>query len=153
MRRLLLWALLCGSLSSALSAFTIKDAYPRYIDEEQLLTLSEYLTGSEGRSGSRVLHSQEERTGEYFVIRLDRSVKALPDSSTAVVEVVTSLSKEPVTYTFPLDGVRGGSRELMLGVTGSDWPGKDAKPVAWKITLRNGDFTLSEWKSFLWEMP
>ena len=67
-----------------------------------------------------------------------------------VLKVITPDSPFPRTYTFP-SVIQKGKSVYELGLTGSDWPGRHAHPVAWKLQLLAPDGTeLVQQISFLW---
>lgn len=152
MFRLLLLALLAGA--NAVSAVTIEDANTRYMEADLFKTVTEYLTGNASDGDRVVLRSQpDERSGEYFILTVTPSVAEIPADAVAVLEVIPSNAKSAQTFEFPFGDSPRSSRYLYLGLTGSDWPGETIRPVAWRVRIQQGDATLAEWKSFLWEMP
>jgi hypothetical protein len=137
-----------------LDAATFRDGYTRYLETAHFQTVSEFLTGEPSERSEVVLRTQTgERDGEYFILTLDTQVAAFPAEAIAVLEVVPTNAKEPLNFRFPLTAVRGQSKELYLGVTGSDWPNPEIDALAWRVQVKNGETVLAEWKSFLWEMP
>lgn len=56
------------------------------------------------------------------------------------------------TYKFTVPETHSVTREIALGVTGSDWPGPDAKVNAWKLVLKSPTGKiLTQKHSWLWE--
>lgn len=152
MFRLLMLALLAGA--NAVCAATIGDAHSRFIEADNFKTLTEYLTGKASDGNRAVVRSQPaERTGEYFILTLDPSLTGFPASAEAVLEVIPSNAKEARVFRFSLSEIDRGNTYLYLGLTGSDWPGDEIRPLAWQVRIEQDETVLAEWSSFLWEMP
>lgn len=152
MLRTFLLVLLATTVSTA-SALTIRDAYPRYMHEDHFKTVMEYLRGEQKEGPRHVVRTQpNERTGQYFILTLDASVKELPADTEIALEVLPTHLREPLTYRFPATDFQTSSRQLYVGVTGPDWPDRQIQPMAWRVHLLSGDELIAEWKSFLWEM-
>ncbi len=153
MFRLLTFTLFLAT-TAQLSAITVKDAYPRHMDEEQFKTVTEFLTGEKRDLPRVVVRTQaDERTGQYFILTLDRPVRDLPAGTELVLEVLKSDARDPEVFPLVLPAQTSRTRQLYIGVTGQDWPSASLQPLAWRVQLRQGETVLSEWKSFLWELP
>lgn len=138
----------------ALTAVTIKEIKPRYIDAEQLTRVSEYFTGQE-KTGDRIFlrSTPEARSGYYFTLILDEKVRRLPKGTTVLGEFYTPAGVELQSYEFTLPDRRPKTKEIFVGLTGDDWPDADAIPAAWRFTIKdpNGN-TLGQSQSFLWSL-
>ncbi len=147
-------ALLLISIPALLNAATdIVRVWPTYREAESFRRISEYIgSGRENTGREIVLRTQAEpRSGYYFLTRLKTDTAAT--GSTLVLEVVLPGNPAVHTYTFPAD-LRAGEQVYQLGVTGADWPGKETRPAAWRISARAADgATLAERASFLWTAP
>lgn len=143
----------CASTpKTALTSVEIKEIKPRYIEAEQLTRASEYFTGQEVQGDRIFLRSSPgAKQGYYFTLILDENVRRLPKGTTIVGEFFGPDSVEPKSYEFTLPNRRPKTRELFVGLTGSDWPDASAVPAAWRFTIRgpNGN-TLGASQSFLW---
>jgi hypothetical protein len=113
----------------------------------------EYLDGRENTGGATVLRSRSgERAGYYWLVRLKNGGASLPGAKFEL-QVITPAAPEPKTFTFSAD-IPAGSPLYQLGLTGTDWPGPKARPVAWHLQVIAADgTTLVVKESFLWEMP
>jgi hypothetical protein len=122
-------------------------------DAASFQRVSEYLGGKENTGGIAVLRSQpSQRAGYYWLMRLKNRDAPLPGAK-FVLQVITPAAPEPKTFTFSAD-IPAGSPLYQLGLTGTDWPGAKARPVAWHLQLLAADGkTLIAKESFLWEFP
>lgn len=124
----------------------------RYIEEENFKRISEYLTGREN-PGKRVIirTRKRQRDGFYFILILNKNVRDLPPDAYIEGEFYTykSLDKETHRFNFPSELPK--SREVFIGLTGEDWPQREAVPAAWQFTIKNsrGEI-LGQKKSYLW---
>lgn len=138
-----------------LAEVRIVDAYARYIDESPLKRIGEFLTGRVSYSGTIVLRSQKDiRAGQYFIITLDKKARNLPPDTKIEITVISTASPNPRPFTFPIGEKGSNTRHIYAGLTGSDWPGRDVRPLAWKISIVNASGkTLAVKESFLWRSP
>ena len=159
--RFLLLALLslcCISCASTpkqdLRSVTIQEIKPRYIKEESFKRIGEYFTGAE-KPGRRVFLRSDApaRAGYYFTLILDEDIRRLPSGTTVLAEFYTGASPDVQTHTFTLPNRRPKTREIFVGLTGTDWPDEDAVPAAWRFTFvdPNGQ-PLGSAQSYLWSM-
>lgn len=159
--RTLLFVILTAGLAGcastpkeSLQSVTIEAIKPRYIEAQQFKRIGEYWSGSEVTGGRLILRSTPEaRDGYYFVLVLDKKIRRLPRGTTITAEVDTPASAEMQTDTFILPSDRPKTREIFVGLTGADWPVRDAVPGAWRFTIKtpNGDL-LGQKQSYLWEL-
>ncbi len=153
----LLAALLTGCAMSSLEApesVRIESITPRYMEAQQFIRVSEYWSGTEQTGSRLILRSDPQvRDGFYFVLRLDEKVKKLPRGTRILAEVFTPASPEAQTFTFTLPAKRPRTKEIFVGLTGTDWNFPEAVPGAWRFTLENanGDLLARE-QSYLWEL-
>lgn len=128
--------------------------WPAYRDAESFERIGEYFGRPEDTGGEIVLRTRpDSRDGYYFLVRVKAPSASATDARFELT-VIRPDTPEPQTFQFPA-ALRRKEAVFQLGLTGADWPGgKDAHPVAWKLTLRgpNGR-VLTEHKSFLWEKP
>ena len=153
MHRASILALLLCLTSLPVSAVSIVSAYSRYYADADIRPISQYfgakLTGQGFRS---VVASQPEApAGQYFIARLEAA--GTGKVRTARMTCLLNDSMRMATHEWDLQDV-GLRKWLYLGLTGTDWPGTEVQPLAWKIELLDASGSvLTEWKSFLWEMP
>ena len=124
------------------------------MEEEQFKRVSEYMTGKEN-PGKRVIMrtNPRQRNGYYFVLTLDRNVRQLPPDVYVEGEFYTSKSLDLKTHHFKFPSILPSTRELFVGLTGDDWPEKDAIPAAWRFTIKNSqEVILAQEQSYLWSL-
>ena len=140
-------------LTSVSNGLSIETAYTRAYAAEKIRSISNHFGSSLSKQGFRsVVASQPDQPGgQYFILHLEDTAQGSP--ATARMTLYTTAAKEFSIHTWDLSGDDLKSW-LYLGLTGSDWPEEDVRPLAWKVELLDADgAVLSEWKSFLWEMP
>jgi len=133
----------------------IKKVRIRSIEGHRFVRLSEYFTGKENTGNRMIVRSQpEERTGMYFILRLDRPVCDIQDASTVRMSMLLPLLAEPIVYEMPFASEKKRTRTVMVGITGSDWKMGGIVPVGWHVGIEDDDGNiLAEHSSFLWRMP
>lgn len=139
--------LLSGCLSRPTGG-TAEDVGLRYVPEEDFARISEFFTGRENPGDRLYLRSQpEKRAGFYWIIDADPTLRR--EGEEVRLEVQIPGSPETRSFAFPLAAEAAGS--LWIGLTGPDWPGPDARPIAWHLAVvgENGSI-LREHQSFLW---
>lgn len=150
--RCLVWFLLLSApaLLSA-EAVRIVRVWPDYRGEESFVRLGEYFGGRE-KSPELIVRSQESsRSGYYFLTRF--KADAALQGSILALEYVLPGDEAPRVQFFPLDLPRG-SRAVLAGLTGPDWPGAAVAPTAWRLRLLGPDGDeLVRRQSFLWSLP
>lgn len=153
MRLFLLFLVVAAGASSALAAeVKIVRLLPGYRTTASFQRLSEFLTGRENTGKDTVLRSQPaDRAGYYWFLRLENKGTALVEA-TFELQVITPASPEPRTFTFHAP-LAHGTPVFHVGVTGSDWPGANAEPVAWQLRVRSAAGELVSTQSFLWSKP
>lgn len=135
--------------SARAASVNLVRVWPSYYPADAFDRISEYFTGEEKTDNRTVLRSQpSERAGHYWLVRT-RCDAALP-GATLELQVISPASPEPKTYTFAIN-LPAGSHATLAGLTGQDWPGARAKPVAWHLRILAPDGTvLAQTQSFLW---
>jgi len=160
--RILFSALLCLFLvacastpkDEALTSVDILEIKPRYIDGATFVRIGEFLTGKENTGDRVIIRSKpEDRSGYYFTLVLDESVRRLPQGTVIVGEFYVPGQTQPISINFKMPPNRPKTHEVFVGLTGSDWPDQEAVPGAWRFTIKdpNGKELGSE-KSFLWNI-
>lgn len=147
-------ALVAGPASAQAAEAEFLRIWPQWQDADAFERIGEFFGQGERHSARIVMRTQlDERAGYYFLVRV-KSSTALAGGK-FVLHMIRS--DAPETKEYPFDLVDGGTGETVyqLGLTGRDWPaGREAQPVAWKLTLLAADGrVLAEQKSFLWEQP
>jgi hypothetical protein len=155
MRALLtsLLVLAAATLGSA-AEITIVRVWPGYRTAESFERISEYFGKDEAPAAQHILRSQPgERAGYYFLVRLKNKGAELAGVRFEL-QLVTPFATEPRTFTFD-SNLPQGSQAFLLGLTGSDWPGKPKdESIAWKLRVLSLDGTeLLQTQSYLWALP
>ena len=150
--KLTLLCLILASLPAVLSAaeVTFVRIWPAWREAASFERISEYFGGGENTGRQTVMRTQaSQRSGFYFLVRTDNPAAAIADARFELT-VIKPDSPKPRTYTFAA-AVPAGSHVFNLGLTGSDWPGKETQPVAWQLRLLAADgHEIGRGKSFLW---
>jgi hypothetical protein len=127
--------------------------WPQWHSADSFQSFYEYRRHRELDGKFTVLRSiPEDRGGLYFLTRVENRGAALHET-VFVVSVIEPNSTETRIFTFPA-GIPAGSQLFEIGLTGDDWPGPKAMPLAWTVELRTSDGqVLAEKSSFLWRKP
>ena len=143
-------ALALVSLASAVEVQLVR-VWPDYRASESFTRVGEYFGGEE-RSPELLVRSQPAaRDGFYFLTRFKAS-EAVPGAVLAV-ETILPGSEVANVHFLSLDLPRG-SRAVLAGLTGTDWPSASIKPTAWRVRLLSADGSeLARQQSFLWALP
>jgi len=128
----------------------------KYMEEADFHRVSEYFTDVENTSGRIIARTDPaQRSGYYFIVSLDwHPSTTLPAGTRAELDYIREDNTEAkhAQFTFAQDA--GTWHEILLGLTGADWPEKNAKLVAWKVTLKDAQGgVLASHQSFLWGLP
>jgi hypothetical protein len=159
--RFLLLALLstlCISCAStrkpAVTSVTIDEIKSRYIEQQDFMRISEYLSGKEYQGDRVILRTNSEtRSGYYFTLILDQDARRLPAGTTVFGEFYTPKSLDVQEHTFTLPAKRPKSKEIFIGLTGEDWPVTNAIPGAWRFTIKDANGAiLGSKQSYLWSL-
>jgi hypothetical protein len=128
----------------------------RFMVEDDFKRISEYFTGVENTSG-RVIERTDpkNRTGYYFILALEWHPHTILAAGTrAELDYVREDSAEVRHAQFTFSQDAGTWHEVLLGLTGADWPAKTTKLVAWRVTLKDAaGAVLASYQSFLWGLP
>ncbi len=143
-------ALAAPVLASAADVRLVR-VWPEYRDSSRFVRIAEYFGGRE-KSPELVVRSQpDSRAGYYFLARFQSS-EALP-GSVLVLEYFMPGEELARVQFFPLD-LPKGSRAVLAGLTGEDWPGARVEPTAWRLRLLGPTGTeVAREQSFLWSLP
>lgn len=147
--------MLAISVGPLLSAATIEVAYSEYRETGSFQRIQEFFTGREAPGNRTIIRTDvENRDGQYFLINLTRGV-ARSEVYKVEVEVITTSSKNVQRFEFLLaDAVRIRGSWIYCGITGADWEGRNVRPLAWVVRLKDRQGRLlDEWESFVQRMP
>jgi hypothetical protein len=153
MRFLLILALFCAPAFARADGVEFIRVWPGWKGTDSFKTISEYFTGKEVTGKLTVGRTKpDSRDGYYWLVRVANK-NAPMDGAQFVLKVITPDSPFAKEFKFPV-GVPKGQTVYDLGLTGTDWPGRHAHPVAWRLDLLASDGTaLVTQKSFLWDKP
>lgn len=124
--------------------------WPRHREATEFIGIGEYFGRAEDTGDRTILRSKPaERSGYYWLVRV-RSSEPIPDATVEIALIRPGRTK-PEVHRFST-ALPGDSHPLLLGLTGSDWPDPDARPLAWRVRIvgRGGEQLAAE-RSFLWE--
>lgn len=79
----------------------------------------------------------DKRAGMYFFVMFGYDPDDIALACTFELSVDSTGDSKTKTYKFTVPETHSVTREIALGVTGSDWPGPDAKVNAWKLVLKS----------------
>ena len=134
-------------------ATEILHVHSKFIEEKDFQHISEYFSGEENTGRRIITRSQSDaRSGMYFIITLDRNSRQLASGSIIELQLITPHEPDIRTFRLPFPENAPRSREIFAGITGHDWPDKDASVLAWKITLYGAHKNaLAQKESYLWK--
>lgn len=120
----------------------------RYAPERDFARISEYFTGKENPGDRLYLRSQPmARGGYYWIIPVPTEWRGRP--ARVSLEVQIPGSPETREETFRIENLDKAT--LWTGMTGSDWPSPETRPVAWRLVVSNPEGeTVLDKQSFLW---
>lgn len=138
------------ALASAAEVNLVR-VWPEYRAGSSFVRIAEYFGGKEAAPELVVRTRPESRDGYYFLARF-KSDEALPGSIIALEYFLPGEDQARVQF-FSVDVPRG-SRAILAGLTGPDWPGVDVEPTAWRLRLLGpAGAEVARQQSFLWSMP
>lgn len=139
-------ALLAVNLSAEVQ---LKRVWPGYRDAAAFDRIGEYFGAAENPVTDILVRSDPtERAGYYWLIRTV-SDDAMPAAQIDLAVVLPGQTKSTV-HSLSV-AVPAGNHSILAGLTGSDWPAPDIRPVAWQLRLRDSpDRVLATYSSFLW---
>lgn len=123
-----------------------------YYPAEDFHRISEFFTGRENFGGRIVRRSfPEYREGYYLSVRLRAYPYRKKFENAVRLDIVRPGELDPETYWFALDASPRRTPEILLGLTGDDWPDPAAEPLAWRLAFYDPDGREIAWaKSYLW---
>ena len=132
----------------------IKEAYPRYYEEQFFQRISEFFSGEENPGERAIVRTDPQaRDGFYFALHLGKQVHLDPETTQIRIEIVVGVEETARSHTFELPANWSSREELFLGFTGAEWP-EDNRPLAWKVeALNSASNVLATYNSFLWKHP
>lgn len=127
--------------------------WPAWRQAASFVRIQEYFGHGEDTGSQTMLRTQpNHRTGFYFLTRT-RNAGPAHARVKFVLDVIKPDSPQPQSYTFTTS-LPVGSHVFNLGLTGTDWAGEKAQPVAWRLRLLDAQGqALAARQSFLWSMP
>jgi hypothetical protein len=141
-----------ASLASAVEAeVKIVRIWPEYREADSFTRIAEYF-GAKEKSRELVVRSQpDSRAGYYFLSRFETPI-ARPGAILTLEYILPGEELARLQF-FTID-LPQGSRAVLAGLTGTDWPEAKAQPTAWRLRLLASDGSeLARQQSFLWSLP
>ena len=145
----------CGTTRQpTVKSVEIKEVKPRYMQTEDFMRITEYLTGAEHQGRRVIMRSDiDSRDGYYFTLVFNESVRRLPKGTTILGEFHTPAQLDVKRYIFEMPSRRPNTKEVFVGLTGEDWTHGDTPPGAWRFTvLHANENELGVLQSYLWSM-
>lgn len=140
--------------SAKSGVYEFSQVYFRYIPEENFMRISEFFDGEENPGVRKLIRSvPEQRSGFYFILRLEPGWKTLQEGSQLRVHYVPLDAIHPIVYDFDLgEEVRSWNGEIFFGLTGEQWSQEGGEPIAWKLQLLSpAGKVMAVRDSFLWK--
>lgn len=132
----------------------ISYVYTKYMDDIDTRSIGEALTGDEYTHGFLTLRSQPKaREGMYFFVMLDWAAEDIAMGCQIELSVDSTASALTRSYNFTVPATHSLLREIKLGLTGSDWKGRNDRVNAWKIVIKtpSGKVIIQK-QSWLWSL-
>lgn len=151
-RLFFLWFLFWFLSSFVFGELLLEVRAASFFRERDFQRVPEFFTGREYSASKLYCRSiPEQREGFYFVIKLAGEDEGLSDGACWVLDWITQTDPAARSKRIPVSQPGLLEDEVFLGLTGSDWPDPDLRPLAWRIRLLGPqNQTLVERKSFLW---
>jgi hypothetical protein len=140
------------TLASATEAeVKIVRIWPEYREADSFTRIAEYFGGKEKSRELLVRSQPDSREGYYFLSRFETPVPR--PGSIITLEYILPGEELARLQFFTVD-LPAGSRAVLAGLTGTDWPKAKTEPTAWRLRLLAADGTeLARQQSFLWSLP
>ena len=126
---------------------------PRFLNDAQTSSIYEVFTGEEINYGKLTLRTNpEKRAGMYFFVMFGYEPDDIALACTFELSVDSTADSRTRTYKFTVPETHSVTREVVLALTGADWPNPKAKVNAWKLVLKSpSGKVLAQKQSWLWE--
>lgn len=140
------------TLASAAEAdVKIVRIWPEYREADSFTRIAEYFGGKEKSRELLVRSQPASREGFYFLSRFETPVPR--PGAILTLEYILPGEELARLQFFTVD-LPAGSRAVLAGLTGSDWPSASTEPTAWRLRLLAADGSeLARQQSFLWSLP
>lgn len=143
---------LAGAAPRAIAAeATIVRVWPEYRTAESFVRIGEYFGGQE-RAPELIVRTRPDQRGGYYFLTRVQTQAALKGAMLSLEYFAPGDEVARVRF-FPVD-LPAGSRAVLAGLTGEDWPNAKTTPTAWRVRLLGPDGAeLAREQSFLWALP
>ena len=123
-----------------------------YFSARDFKRIPEFFSGQEFEGWKVYCRSdQKSREGFYFVVKLDGPSQKLSTDAHWILEWVSSLDPVAKSIEIPIENSKIFGKEVFIGLTGDDWSDKSAQPLAWCLSLMDGqEKVIVKKQSFLW---
>lgn len=127
---------------------------PRYLTDPETRTIAEVFSGDEFAHGHLIMRSQpKKRAGMYFFVMFGFEPDDIALACRFILEVDSTKHPHVRKFVFDVPETSSVLREVKLGLTGSDWLGRDEKVNAWRLTLLSpSGKILTQKQSWLWSV-
>lgn len=127
---------------------------PRYVSQQETVTLWEVLTGNELDYGYETFRTHpDKRAGIYFFVMLDYGHDYVKKGTRFILSVDTTDASHPRTFTFTAPEDFRAVREIKLALTGDDCKSPKAKVNAWKLVILDPENkVIARKQSWLWSI-
>jgi len=115
--------------------------------------IGEYFADGEITGGDLILRTDPKaRDGMYFQIGLPARARRLDTGSRITLEYLDSAGGGKKRRVFAAPAFANNPfQEILLGLTGADWPDKPRKLLAWRVTIADpSGKVVAQRQSFLW---
>lgn len=141
------------SLKQMQPSLQISEVKLRSMSAEDFTRISDYLQPEKTAADRLILCSQPgELAGDYFILICNQRLNQLPTGTQLCAKIRRGHGSELLEFERSLGPIpRPQSREIYVGITGSDWQQDQAAPTAWEFSLKDSSgSTLCRYQSFLW---
>ncbi len=123
-----------------------------YIEAKAFSSIHEHFNYKENTRHRIIARTNEsDRSGYYFAISFNKKISHLPADGRIILEWIPEGKNDVAKKELAIPEINKYSRDLLVGLTGSDWINSKIKPVAWKISfLDKQGIIFAEKTSFLW---
>lgn len=123
-----------------------------YFTVRDFKRIPEFFTGKEFQGWKVYCRSNpKERDGFYFVVKVSGISSEMSPNAYWKLDWISSINPASQTVKIPVNNPDIVGKEVFIGLTGNDWPGKLVKPLAWRICLMDSeDHVIAKRQSFLW---
>lgn len=126
-----------------------------YREASEFTRISEVVRGEAAPPPGWIIRSRPaERSGQYFAVRVALEPAERAQLEAIEVAYVDAAETGMVATRIPVPERTVAKGDWLVGLTGTDWPDAERRPLAWRIRLLAADGSLlGEGGSYLWAEP